>query len=94
MAGGGQYDAALSVQIGYCARKFGVVLEGHNNFCVGFRNFGGEGAVCCGESRDRSTISSRSGGEVGDGVHRLLLVKVLLVKVICRLEPGDGGSDP
>ena len=93
MAGGGQYDAALAVHIVNCARKCGVFLEGHNNFCMGRNNFGGEGAVCCGEIRDRSAITSCSGGKVGYGVHRFLLVKFLLVKVIGRLEPGSGVSD-
>ena len=91
--GGGRYDAALSVQIFDHARKFGIVLEGHNKFCVVRNNSGGEGDVCRSESRNRSAITSRNGDEVGDGVHRFLLVKVLLVKVIIRLEPGTGGSD-
>ena len=99
VAGGGQYDADLAVQIGDRFRKFGVVLEGHNKFCVVRRNFGGEGTVCCSKSCDRSAIASRSGGEVGDGVQRFLLVKLisrlvfLLVKVISRLELGASGSD-
>ena len=99
VAGGGRYNAALAVQIGDRFRKFGVVLEGHNKFCVVRRNFGDEGAVCCSESRDRSATTSCSGGEVGDGVHRLLLVKVIsrlvfvLVKAFSRLEPSAGGSD-
>ena len=97
--GGGQYDAALAVQICYCVCKFGVFLEGHNKFCVGRSNFSGEGAVCCSESCDRSVITSHSGDKVGDGVHRFLLVNVIcrlvfvLVKVISRLEPGASGSD-
>ena len=74
-------------------RKFGFFLERHNKFCLGRRKFGGESDVCCSEGRDRSAITSRSGGEVGDGVHRFLLVKVLLVKVISRLETGAGGGD-
>ena len=101
VAGRGRYGAALAVQTGNLVRKFGVVLEGHNKFCVGRINFDSEGAVCCCESRGRSAITSRScsGGEVGDGVHRFLLVKVIsqlvlvLVKVISRLETGAGGSD-
>ena len=75
------------------ARKFVVVLEGHNKFCVGRSNFGGEGSICHGESCNRSAITSRIGGKVGNGVHRFLLVKVLLVKVIGQLEPCAGGSD-
>ena len=76
VVGGGRYDAALAVQIGDRARKFSVVLEGHNKFCVGIRNFVGEGAVCRSESRDRSAITSRSSGEVGDGVQPFLVGKV------------------
>ena len=60
---------------------------------MGRSNFGGEGAVCYSESRNRSAITSRSSGEVGDGIHRFQLVNVLLLKVISRLEPGAGGSD-
>ena len=99
VAGGWRYDAALAVQNRDHVRKFGFVVEGHNKFCVGRRYFGGEGAVCLSESHDRSAITSRSGGEVGDGIHRLLLIKViirlvfLLVKAISRLETGAGGSD-
>ena len=99
VAGGGRYNAALAVQIGDHVLKFGVFLEGHNKFCMGCRNFGGEGAVCRSESRGRSAINSHSGGEVGDGVHRLLLVKVIirlvfvLIKVIIPLEPGAVSID-
>ena len=75
VVGGGQYNAALAVQICDCVCKFDVVLEGQNKSCVGRSNIGGESAVCCSEGRDRSGITSRSGGEVGDGVHRFLLVK-------------------
>ena len=91
VAGGGRYGAALAVQIGDRVHNSGVVLEGHNKFCVGRSNFGEEGAVCCRESRDRSVSTSRSGGKIGNGVHRFLLVKVIrrlvfvLVKVISRL---------
>ena len=90
---GGRYNAPLAVQIGNCARKFGFFLERHNKFCLGRRKFGGESDVCCSEGRDRSAITSCSGGEVGDGVHCFLLVKVLLVKVISRSETGAGGGD-
>ena len=66
---------------------------------MGRSNFGGEGVVCCSESRDRSAITSRIGDEVGDGVHRFLLVNVIsqlvfvFLKVINRLEPDSSGSD-
>ena len=96
---GGLYDVALTVQICNRVRKFGVVLEGHNKFCVGRSNFGGEGSVCFSEGRNRSAITSRSSGKVGDGAHRFLLVNVisqlifLLVEVIIQLESGTGSSD-
>ena len=77
VVGGGLYDATLAVQICNLVRKFGVVLEGHNKFCVGRRNFGGEGAVCCSECCNRSATTSRIGGEVGDGVYCFLLVNVI-----------------
>ena len=54
VAGGWRYDSALAVQIGYHVHKFGVVVEGHNNFCVGHSYFGGEGAICRSESRGRT----------------------------------------
>ena len=96
---GGQYSSSLAVQISDCVCKFDFVLEGHNNFFLGRSNFNGEGAVCCSEICNRSAIISHSGGKVGNGIHRLLLVKVIsrlvfvLVKVISRLEPVAGGSD-
>ena len=65
---------------------------------MGRINSGGEGAVFCSEGCDRSAIASRSGGKVGYGVNRFLLVNVIsqvfvLVEVIRRLEPGAGSSD-
>ena len=77
VARGGQYDATLEVQISYHVRKFDVVLEGHNKFCLGCSNFSSEGVVCCSEIRNRSAITSRSGGKAGDGVHHFLLVKMI-----------------
>ena len=78
---------------------FCVVPEVQNKFCVGRSNFGSDVAVCCSESRDRSSITSLNGGKVGNGVHRFLLLKVIrqlvfmLVKVISRLEPGASCND-
>ena len=41
-----------------------------------------EGAVCRSKSRNRITITSRSGGKVGDGVHLFLLVKVFRAEIL------------
>ena len=89
----------LAEQISDCVCKFGIVLEDHNKFFMGRINFGGEGAVSCSDSRDRSAITSHSGDKVGNGVHRFLLVNMILqlvfvlVKVISQLEPDASGSD-
>ena len=65
---------------------------------MGRSNFGGEGAVCCSETCNRSAITSHINGEVGDAVYFFFLVNLIsqvfvLLEVICRFETGARGSD-
>ena len=64
----------LVTKTGILIGELGYLLEGCDELGLTGREIGSEGDVCCGESRNGSTITGRSCGKVGNGLDRVMMV--------------------
>ena len=64
----------VATKLGIMIGELGYLLERCDELGLTGRELGGEGDVCCGESRNGSTITGHSCGKVGNGLDRVMMV--------------------